>query len=488
MSDLHVERPLVSVIIPVYNAAKYLRETLDCVCRQTLRQIEIICVDDGSTDESLSILQEYAAQDGRVRILQQKNQYAGVARNNGMTVARGKYLSFLDADDLFEPDMLEKMHTKAMEVQGDIVICEADCFRDDIAQARKEEWLINETVVKKLPSGVFNPSEAIPHDILQLTAGVPWNKLFLKEFIDKNSLQWAKTQNANDFGFVFQTMALAKRVFFINEVFVHYRICANSISHKKSKNPEALLNALRDLYERLKPIPHFDTIKYSFYDNLLEQLIWHLSSSEPQVREQRAELYRKSYEPYFRLLQLSPDIFRDKTAYKKIVSVIAPELSIIVQEKNPKKLRKCIASFGGLNLGKNEIICSQPIELGEEEAEINRLLRSIPGIRMLRHPVNRLTDYARGKQVLFVPEGRMLDTAVGDIYDKLPITENGLRDLAPYLVPINKHDFFYQCSPDKKSYRLFGKGIFSIQYTERVVSYWVLGHLLFNRLRQMPRS
>ena len=92
----------VSVIIPVYNNGKYLRLMLDSIIGQSLKEIEIICVDDGSTDESACILQEYAQKDSRMIILTQKNAGAGIARNAGMEAAQGKYLSILDSDDWFE--------------------------------------------------------------------------------------------------------------------------------------------------------------------------------------------------------------------------------------------------------------------------------------------------------------------------------------------------------------------------------------------------
>lgn len=94
---------LVSVIVPVYNAEKYLRECLDSVVDQSLREIEIICVDDGSTDASPAILAEYAARDPRVRVITQENRYAGAARNAAIRAARGEFVAFLDPDDLL-PD------------------------------------------------------------------------------------------------------------------------------------------------------------------------------------------------------------------------------------------------------------------------------------------------------------------------------------------------------------------------------------------------
>ena len=107
--------PLISVIIPVYKVEKYLRRCVDSVLAQTMTEIEVLCVDDGSTDSSLDILHEYAAKDSRVTVYTQDHQFAGAARNLGIKHAAGKYLLFLDADDIFDPQLVAKSYTRAEE-------------------------------------------------------------------------------------------------------------------------------------------------------------------------------------------------------------------------------------------------------------------------------------------------------------------------------------------------------------------------------------
>ena len=119
-------KPRVSVIIPVYNVEKYLPQCLDSVVNQTLPDIEIICVDDGSTDSSLDILKDYARRDKRITVLRQKNLHAGVARNAGLSIARGEYLSFLDSDDFFELDMLDQCYAKLKKDKSDVCIFSGD--------------------------------------------------------------------------------------------------------------------------------------------------------------------------------------------------------------------------------------------------------------------------------------------------------------------------------------------------------------------------
>ena len=118
----------ISVIMAIYNVEPYIKQCLDSVCNQTLKEIEIICVDDGSTDNTISIIKDYQKSDPRIHIISQENQYAGVARNHGMKYAKGTYLSFLDADDYYMPEMLEKLYQQAEKQQLEVAICEYNFF------------------------------------------------------------------------------------------------------------------------------------------------------------------------------------------------------------------------------------------------------------------------------------------------------------------------------------------------------------------------
>ena len=132
----------ISIVVPVYNTAKYLKENLDSITEQTLSDIEIICIDDGSTDDSLKILYDYAKKDSRIKVLRQTNQFAGVARNNGMKKAKGEYIIFLDSDDVFEKDMLEKMYSAALVNQLDVTVCRSNQFDNQSGSIKETPWTI----------------------------------------------------------------------------------------------------------------------------------------------------------------------------------------------------------------------------------------------------------------------------------------------------------------------------------------------------------
>ncbi|MFR5028212.1 MAG: glycosyltransferase family 2 protein [Coprococcus sp.] len=146
----------VSVILPVYNVSDYLRQCMDSIVGQTLKDIEIICVDDGSTDDSLAILKEYEAKDQRVKVIQQANAGAGAARNKGLEIATGEYLSFLDSDDFFEPDMLEKAWSKAHETRAQVVVFRSDQYREDLQEFVQVRWTLHEKEPSTVQTNVFS--------------------------------------------------------------------------------------------------------------------------------------------------------------------------------------------------------------------------------------------------------------------------------------------------------------------------------------------
>src|SRR5574344_49484 len=112
----------VSFIIPIFNTEKYLKQCLNSIISQTLSDIEIICINDGSTDNSLCILENFAKKDKRIKVINQKNKGQSAARNKGITLAKGEYIAFVDSDDWAQPDMLEKMYNRATQDDTDVTM------------------------------------------------------------------------------------------------------------------------------------------------------------------------------------------------------------------------------------------------------------------------------------------------------------------------------------------------------------------------------
>ena len=214
---------MISVIVAVYNVEKYLRQCLDSIICQTYRDLEIICVNDGSTDASLEILEEYAAWDDRIRIFTKENEGLGgaSARNFGLDKAMGEYVSILDSDDFFEPDMLEKAVHKAQETDADIVVFGGYEYDDRSRTDRCVESILKESVI---PKKEFFSYRDCPDHIFQLSQGMAWNKLYKNTFLKAYGLEFQRIKYTDDAYFTFSHMVLAKRIAVVRDALVHYRV------------------------------------------------------------------------------------------------------------------------------------------------------------------------------------------------------------------------------------------------------------------------
>ena len=240
---------LLSVIIPVYNVEKYLAECLDSVCSQTLKDIEIICIDDGSTDSSLEILKEAAAKDPRLRILRQQNKGAGAARNCGIREARGRYLFFADADDRLALDLLERTVRRAEEADADVVAFGFRRFNADGMQGRQlgyqGQWL-------KPGQTIFSRADC-PDHILRMTYPAPWNKLFARRFVLDAGLRFDEISSSNDISFSAVASFKARRTAVLNETLYFHRIGhGGTITSTKQKNLDNVLLAAQSAIRQVK--------------------------------------------------------------------------------------------------------------------------------------------------------------------------------------------------------------------------------------------
>lgn len=260
-----MKTPLVSVIIPVYNVEKYLEQCLDSIINQTLKDIEIICVDDGSTDRSLEILQEYKEKDNRIKVLTQKNLYAGVARNTGLKVATGKYLSFLDSDDFFELNMLEEMYNKAEKDNSDIVICGWHNYDNNLQKVIKD-FRISYKYVEKSP---FSPYD-FRKELFDICKPNPWTKLFRHQFFIDNNLYFEDCICCNDITCICLSMVLAKKISIVDKCFIYYRSNqSNNITANRNKNLDSVLYAINKLEEKLKKLNLYKDFKQTFFKKAL---------------------------------------------------------------------------------------------------------------------------------------------------------------------------------------------------------------------------
>lgn len=256
--------PMVSIAVPVYNSARFLPQCLDSLLNQTYRDIEILCVNDGSTDNSLEILRDYAHRDNRVRVFTKENEGKGAAsaRNLGLDYAAGTYIQFLDSDDFFEPDMVEKLVQKAEAVKADIVIYRANRF-DNRLQRITQPYVSIE--LKYAPEKDPFSYRDCPERIFQAGDLIAWNKMYRRELLKRYDLKFEPIPISDDQYVPALALVLAERITYVDEAFVNYRFNTGSSQvDTQPKHPEAAYSAAYSIVAKMREYGLYETVKRSY--------------------------------------------------------------------------------------------------------------------------------------------------------------------------------------------------------------------------------
>lgn len=224
----------ISIVVPIYNVSKYLDECLRSVKNQTLRDIEVICIDDGSTDNSLDIVKSYVAEDSRFKFITKPNAGYGDSMNRGFDAAEGKYIGIVESDDYIAPNMFETLYNVAELNNCEVV--KSDYFEFNSNQ-KKNQTYIN-TVSKSEYYGKVVSYQTCP-SLFHFRMNT-WTGIYLNNFIRSNKIKHNVTPGAayQDNGFWFQTLSLAKKIVFVNQAFYHYR----------QDNPNSSINSKSKVY------------------------------------------------------------------------------------------------------------------------------------------------------------------------------------------------------------------------------------------------
>ena len=212
----------ISVIMPIYNAGEYLEHAISDVLKQTMGEFELICVNDGSTDDSYDILEDIEQHDERIKLISEKNFGPSVARNKGLEIASGKYIMFLDADDMFDHHLLESLYNLAERDNLDVAVTGYDIYNDS---QNKIFPPTDEPNAAIFADGVVTSKNEHPDHILSSTTGYVWNKLFRTSFLRDKKLAFDPDLYVfEDVHFVCSAMATAERVGMTKGSMVHHRI------------------------------------------------------------------------------------------------------------------------------------------------------------------------------------------------------------------------------------------------------------------------
>ena len=320
-----MSNPIVSVIVPVHNAEKYLEQCLESILGQTLGDIEVICVNDRSTDDSTVILDGFAEKDPRLSVLQSPGLGAGGARNIGLRAAKGKYLSFLDADDFFEPDMLEAAVEQAEKDSSDIVVYGSWVY-DTVKQSnRQAKWRLQ--VDRLPPECPFKPSD-ISDRLFDVFGNDAWNKLFRASLIRENDLLFQEISRTNDLFFTCKALTRARLISVIDRCFAHYRVATKtSLQSTNDRDPLSFLKAYDALYSYLESSYLLPQYKETFSNHLVDGICTNVSSVHTTDSVSLIkEAVVASVEPKHRILGQRRELVRSEAQFAEYESLIKDDI------------------------------------------------------------------------------------------------------------------------------------------------------------------
>ena len=254
----------LSIVIPVYNVEYYIAQCLESILNQSFKDLEIICVNDGSTDNSLSVLQDYKAKDDRIIIIDQKNEGSGVARNAGLSIAKGEYVYFVDGDDWLEDNALEKAVLKSDELNTDILIFGGLSYYE--GKGKNGGYSANK-LPKKYLDKVFSAKE-IKKDIFKFPS-TAWTKLYRRDFLIKNNIKFQDIKAGQDQLPFFHSMIKAERIALLPENLYCYRKnrkgAVTSVKKKKNFSPIYVFYGIEDMLKSENLLDDYKSIFVNKY-------------------------------------------------------------------------------------------------------------------------------------------------------------------------------------------------------------------------------
>lgn len=255
---------LISVIIPAYNVEKYIGECLDSIVNQTMADLEIICVDDGSSDSTPDIFNEYASKDDRIKVIQQENKGPSAARNTGLRNATGQYVYFMDSDDYLEADALKELYDISEKDSLDMVIFKATTFDEDTGERYTTSYYDMDKIRDFSQGRVFNYKDL--GELMFSISVSPWSKFFKASVV--KDLSFIEGIIFEDNIFFIESVFKSKRMYFYDRYLYNRRVRSGSLM-TSGKNFTDYIFVANKLIDLTKEHGMFDVCKYNLFDKII---------------------------------------------------------------------------------------------------------------------------------------------------------------------------------------------------------------------------
>ena len=319
-----------SIIIPVYNVENYLEKCLDSVINQTIKDTEIICINDGSTDNSLKILEEYSKKDSRIKIITKENGGQATARNLGIKEAQGEFISFIDSDDFIKEDMLEKLYTKAKNNNLDISMCKIATYDNQTGEIKDNVWYYMLGVFRDFEKDIFNHKDT--REFTCNIAVTPYNKIYKTSLIKDNDILFPEGHIFEDEKFFFDVYLRAKKISIIDEFLYYYRVNrkGSTVDIAKENDYSDLIPISKQIRETFKETNNYEDYKHLLNNRLIHLQLARFTQTSPKYKEN-----------YFNLMKEDlTEVLKDKEIKDNLESDVKFRVEKILKAKDYEEFQK----------------------------------------------------------------------------------------------------------------------------------------------------
>ncbi len=323
----------ISVIVPVYNVDRFLSECLESILSQNLSDIEVICVDDGSTDNSLNILTEYQQKDERIKIISQENRGLAAARNRGMDAACGEYIMFVDSDDYITSNALETLYDLTCSKQVDFTMFKLLNFDNETRETSPINYF-NMPFLQKFDGETFNHHD-VGERLFNISVTAP-GKLFRRDFIDR--LRFPEDLLFEDTPFVLEAIFMADKMYFLDEYMYMRRIHKDSITHSNFSGFSDCIIIFNMMADITKRYGEYEPYK----EKLFTQKVSNTYTRFMQVSEEYKSDFFNKIKADFSQKQIE---FEDCIDFRKVKPRAKQIYYSALNSKNHKEFEKSVKIF-----------------------------------------------------------------------------------------------------------------------------------------------
>ena len=357
-----MSKPAISILVPICNTEHYLRDCLNTLVSQTLADIEIICIDDGSTDSSPQIIEDFMGKDSRIKVITKPNSGYGDSMNKGLQAATGEYIGIVESDDFVEMEMFEDLFALAKSCDADVV--KSNFFYHNSQKDPHDDPLVD-NLVNCVIGRPFNP---LDHQDVFLTQPAIWSAIYKKEFLEENEIRFLPTPGASfqDTGFNFKVFAAAKTALLSDKAYLHYRIDNAGSSVKSQKKIFCVCEEYDEIWRFAKlDEARYDALKFRIPQIQFGGYQWNL---DRLIESLRYQFYEKFVADFSNLK--SEDLLReayfDEVAWGKLSCMLDDPEAYYV------------AIYGPIEIGTTHIVRIQETSAAEAQAILAKLLEETP--------------------------------------------------------------------------------------------------------------